>query len=295
MGLTEFDDSVIVFLFLQISYSSTAVILSDKNRFPTFMRTVPNDLYQTQAMARLLSDSGWNWVGVVITDGDYGRSALDNFVSQASDKAICVAFKQILPGSVISTEFQSAIRRAAGTILKNPKVKVIVSFTKPTHMLHLYEELRRQVSQREGLRSESMKRIWVASDGWSSAGFIRGQMKLGDIGNIVGFTFKSGNMSSFNRFLSGLEAGGQNLAGNISFLEFYTQLNASGNPDFKSNALQNLRVTNHADTIFSVEMAVSAIAHAVANLCHSRDGRRADTFQPWEVCVRKVSQPIYSA
>lgn len=242
------------------------------------MRTVPNDLYQTRAMTRLLSNNGWNWVGMVITDGDYGRSALDSFVSQASDKGICVAFKQIIPGSVISTEIQSALRRAARTILKNTKVKVIVSFAKPSHMLYLYEELRRQV-QREGQKSETMKRIWVASDSWSSSGFVNGQMELEDIGTIVGFTFKSGDLTSFNHYLSRLKA-----AGNIPFLdEFYTQLNASGQHDSNSKSLQNLGVTNHADTIFSVEMAVSAIAHAVADLCRGRDCRQAGAAQPWEV------------
>ncbi|XP_052350518.1 G-protein coupled receptor family C group 6 member A-like isoform X2 [Oncorhynchus keta] len=112
-------------LIPQISYASTAIILSDKIRFPAFLRTVPSDLYQTRAMVQLLSDSKWTWVGVVTTDGDYGRSALDSFVSQATASGICVAFKEILPNSLTSPDGESAFGQAAATLLGNPNVKVL--------------------------------------------------------------------------------------------------------------------------------------------------------------------------
>ncbi|XP_071393617.1 G-protein coupled receptor family C group 6 member A-like [Centroberyx affinis] len=273
----------------QISDSSTAVTLSDKTRFPAFMRTIPNDKYQTAAMVRLLSDYGWNWVGIIITDGDYGRSALDSFVSQASEKGICVAFKAVLPGPVTSHDVQSAIKQAAGTIHKNHKAKVIVSFAKSTHVMDIYKELRNQ-ALRAGQKIESVRRIWVASDSWStSTSVLQGQRwTLEDMGHVVGFTFKRGDPSSFNQYLSKLEAAGHDNIRNNSFLEeFYsTQLIANGDAGdtaLVSKAVEILREHTHAHTIFSVEMAVSAIAQAVASICRSRDCKRPGTVQPWEV------------
>ncbi|KAM7382334.1 hypothetical protein PAMP_002071 [Pampus punctatissimus] len=266
----------------QISYSSTAVILKDKSRFPAFMRTIPNDEHQTAAMVRLLSSYGWNWVGIVTTDGDYGRSALDNFVSQASEKGICVAFKSTLPLSVTSQDACLAISQTATTISKNPKVQVIVSFTKPTHMKYLYQELRNQTLA-AGQNMESMRRVWVASDSWSTSSSVLGKLTLNDIGHIIGFTFKSGNLSSFSEYLSGLEAAGHNYRGNNSFLqEFYMQVAdsiASGDTELVSKAVKSLR----EHTIHSVEMAVSAIAHAVASICRSRNCKTPGTLQPWQV------------
>lgn len=237
-------------------------------------------------MVSLLSTYSWNWVGIVITDGDYGRSALDHFVSQAAEKGICVAFKIILPQSVTNEDVCSVITQTAKTIRKNPKVQVIVSFAKATHMKHLYQELKNQ-TLRAGESMESMRRVWVASDSWSSSSSVKGNLTLKDMGHIVGFTFKSGNLSSFLEYLNRLEAGGHEYTGNNYFLqEFFRLLNTSkgfGDTELVSEGVNRLREQSHADTVFSVEMAVSAIAQAVASICRSRDCKTPDTVQPWEV------------
>ncbi|XP_034467944.1 G-protein coupled receptor family C group 6 member A-like [Hippoglossus hippoglossus] len=270
----------------QISYSSTAVILSDTSRFPSFLRTVPNDKHQTAAMVSLLHTYGWNWVGIVITDGDYGRSALEHFVSQASEKGICVAFKSILPQSVTSHDVCSDIRDAATTILNNPKVQVIVSFARSTQMRYLFQELKNK-TLRAGQNMESMRRVWVASDSWSSSNSVKVNATLRDIGYVVGFTFKSGDPSSIEDYLSRLEAAGHEFTRNNPFMkEFYLQLNVSkGFEDTKliSEAVKNLRKHTHASTILSVEMAVSAITQTVASVCRSRDCKTPGTMQPWEL------------
>ncbi|XP_068591225.1 G-protein coupled receptor family C group 6 member A [Cebidichthys violaceus] len=270
----------------QISYSSTAVILSDKSRFPAFMRTIPNDQHQTAAMVSLLSAYGWNWVGVVTTDGNYGKSALDHFVSQASEKGICVAFKSILPKSVTKQDVCSAILQTARTICRNPKVQVIVSFAKPTHMMYLYQELQHQTLT-AGRDMKTMRRVWLASDNWSSSSFVKGNISLEDIGHIMGFTFKSGDLSSFSEYLSRVETAGHDHMRNNPFMqEFYMQLNASkasGATELASEAVNRLREHTFAGTIFSVEMAVSAIAQAVVSICRSRDCKAPGRVQPWEV------------
>ncbi|KAF3840241.1 hypothetical protein F7725_018958 [Dissostichus mawsoni] len=269
-----------------ISYSSTAVTLSDKTRFPAFMRTIPNDRHQTAAMVSLLSTYGWTWVGVVTTDGNYGQSALENFVSQASKNGICVAFKSIIPQAVGSQDVRSAITQTARTIFENPEAQVIVSFAKPTLMVYLYQELKNQML-RGGRDRKSMRRVWVASDSWSSSSSVKENIHLEDMGHVLGFTFKSGDLSSFNEYLSRLEAAGHDDTGDNVFLqEFYTQLNASegyGDTELVSKAVETLREHTHAGTIFSVEMAVSAIAQALVSVCRNRDCRTPGTVQPWEL------------
>ncbi|KAK2815413.1 hypothetical protein Q5P01_025880 [Channa striata] len=270
----------------QISYSSTAAILSDKSRFPAFMRTIPNDEYQTAAMASLLSTFGWNWVGIVTTDGDYGRSALDSFVSQASKKGICVAFRSVLPQSVTRQDVSSAITQTATTILENPKAQVILSFAKPTHMMYLYQELNNQMLEAEqGMKS--MRRVWVASDSWSSSSSVKGNLTLNDIGHVVGFTFKSGDLSSFSDYLSRMEAAGYDSKGNNPFLqELYTQLKSvegARDSELALKAVNALRQYTQPNTILSVEMAVSAIAQAVASVCRDKDCKTPGTVEPWQV------------
>lgn len=261
------------------------MLLSDKTHFPAFLRTIPNDNHQTMAMITLLSHYGWSWVGIITTDGSYGLSALAHFVSQASEKGICVAFKSILPQSVSSNDTSSAISRTARTIYENPKVQVIVSFAKPSHMLFLYHQLKSTMPKPGG--TGLMRRVWVASDSWSTSSLVYGNLTLEDIGYVMGFTFKSGDTSSFNKYLERLETPGENIGNNPFLQELYMDVNAttvsSGQDEVVSEALRSLREHLHADLIFSVEMAVSAIAQAVATICRSRDCKTPGQVQPWQV------------
>ncbi|RVE62177.1 hypothetical protein OJAV_G00154520 [Oryzias javanicus] len=270
----------------QISYASTAVILSDKNRFPAFMRTIPNDEHQTSAMVTLLSTYNWTWVGVVTTDGDYGRSALENFATEAAENGICVAFRLVLPESVTNPNIQSSIRNTAETIYNNPKVQVIVSFAKPTHMVYLYKELQYQML-RAGQSQKSMRRLWVASDSWASSSSARGNLSLEEIGQVVGFTFKKGNLASFESYLDRLGSGELSFKAKDRLIqELYTQLNDSKgytDSELASKAASILKESTQADTIFSIELAVSAIAQAVASICRSRECKSPGAVQPWEV------------
>ncbi|KAJ0066245.1 hypothetical protein NL108_004151 [Boleophthalmus pectinirostris] len=258
----------------QISYSSTASILSDKTRFPAFLRTIPNDEHQTGAMVSLLSSFRWSWVGVVTMDGDYGRSALDNFLWQSADEQICVAFKSIIPGSTSNQNIYAAIRQTALTIYNNPKVKVIVSFAKPTIMQFLFEELKRQTLA-AGDSVETMRRVWIASDSWSSMDL----KNVEEVGHVVGFHFKRGNMEHFLNFLSREEVSGQGegAESNPDLKRFYSMINA------EKGEGRSLRPEIHADAVFTVQMAVLAIVHAAMKMCHHNDCKTPGAVQPWQL------------
>lgn len=255
---------------MQISYASTATILSDKSRFPAFMRTVPNDQHQTRAMVKLLKDRNWNWVGIVITDGDYGRSAMESFVSQAAQEGICVAFKEVLPDSLMDQEkLKLSINRTLNTIVNNPKVKVVVSFAKSSQMKMIFKGLNGKVSD---------KRVWVASDNWSTAKDILKEVNLKDIGDVLGFTFKSCNVSVFAQYIMDLQVGSENELN--SFLKEFLREPHVGNITV---AVKELNTNFISDMVFSIQLAVGAVAKAVAELCVKQQCKNQTAVQPWEV------------
>lgn len=257
---------------MQISYASTASILSDKSRFPAFMRTVPNDEYQTHAMVQLLKDNKWTWVGIIITDGDYGRSAMESFVKHTESEGICVAFKAILPDSLADQQkLNTHINKTLNIIEKNTKVNVVVSFAKSSQMKLLFHGLRG--------RNVSNNKVWVASDNWSTAKNILKDVNLSDIGNILGFTFKSGNVTAFHQYLKDLKFESEAKMNN-SFLEEFLKQPDIGNA---ANAVQKLIKDTYLDMVFRVQMAVRAIANAVAELCVKRQCKTPSAIQPWEV------------
>ncbi|XP_026107879.1 G-protein coupled receptor family C group 6 member A-like [Carassius auratus] len=255
----------------QISYASTATILSDKSRFPAFMRTVPNDEYQTHAMVKLLKDNKWTWVGIIITDGDYGRSAMESFVKNTETEGICVAFKAILSDSLGDEQkLNIQINNTVDIIEKNTKVNVVISFAKASQMMLLFQ----------GLHSRNVSnKIWVASDNWSTAKHILKDVNLSDIGNVLGFTFKSGNVTTFHQYLTNLQFESEAELKNPFLEEFFKQ------PDIgnATNAIQNLIKNKDLDMVFSVQMAVSAIANAVAELCVKKQCKTTTAIQPWEL------------
>ncbi|XP_039915453.1 G-protein coupled receptor family C group 6 member A isoform X3 [Hirundo rustica] len=109
-------------LIPQVSPASSAEILSDKIRFPSFFRTIPSDFHQTRAMTHLIYESGWNWIGVIATDDDNGRFALESFGVQAMVNNVCIAFKEMLPAYLSDSTFHTKVDRAIEKIVKETRL-----------------------------------------------------------------------------------------------------------------------------------------------------------------------------
>lgn len=234
------------------------------------MRTVPTDEYQTRAMVKLLKDNKWTWVGIIITDGDYGRSAMESFVKHTETEGICVAFKAILPDSLANEQnLNTSINKTVDIIEKNPKVNVVVSFAKSSQMNLLFERLLS--------KNVSNNKVWVASDNWSTAKDILKNVNLSDIGTVLGFTFKSGNVTPFQQYLKDLQS--EDKMSN-SFLNEFLKETDIGNA---AKAVQELLKNTFSDMVFSIQMAVSAITNAVAELYVTRQWNTSTPIQPLEV------------
>ncbi|KAM4816927.1 G-protein coupled receptor family C group 6 member A isoform X3 [Urocitellus parryii] len=126
-------------LIPQVSYESTAEILSDKIRFPSFLRTVPSDFYQTKAMAHLIQKSGWNWIGIITTDDDYGRLALDTFAIQAAANNVCIAFKEVFPAFLSDNTIEVRINQTLEKIIAEAQLLDVlknVTFTDGGNSFH---------------------------------------------------------------------------------------------------------------------------------------------------------------
>ena len=99
------------FLF-QVSHFATCACLSDKTQYPTFFRTIPSDQFQAEALAKLVKQFGWTWIGAVRSRSDYGNNGMASFLRAAQKEGICVEYSE----SIFRTDPQSKIQQVADVI-----------------------------------------------------------------------------------------------------------------------------------------------------------------------------------
>ncbi len=63
----------------QISYASSSPTLSDRDKYPYFMRVVPSDANQGKALAELAAAFGWKKGAAISTDDTYGTGVIQVF------------------------------------------------------------------------------------------------------------------------------------------------------------------------------------------------------------------------
>lgn len=79
--------------------------LSDRRKFSNFFRTIPSDVYQARAMARLAMRFHWNWIGAVAVNTDYGRLAIQVVYTVCS---VCFGYWK-LSENVLRVSFVSCL------------------------------------------------------------------------------------------------------------------------------------------------------------------------------------------
>jgi len=75
----------------QVSYASTSTVFSNRHLYRSFLRTVPSDKYQAQAIAEVLKHFDWTYVTAFASDDEYGRDGLDELRKRSKELDICFA------------------------------------------------------------------------------------------------------------------------------------------------------------------------------------------------------------
>ncbi|XP_047430336.1 G-protein coupled receptor family C group 6 member A-like [Mugil cephalus] len=259
----------------QISFGSTSGFLSDKVRFPSFMRTVPEDDHQARAIVEILRSYQWTWIGVITTDSDYGRYAFERLRYHADKNNICFAYTSILPGVLNHHAVYDDIDSTAKTIAENRNVSVIVSFAKPYHMMYLFNNLLRKPEGRE--------KVWVCSDNWSQSSLVLNlkNSSLKDVGTVFGITLKSGNTSNMMQYLDNLDINPDHHKNNTFLYDFLKEKWESDSGEI-SSATEELKSSIYPYAVLSIDLALKAIVRAVSDLCTERDCRTR-RLQPLEL------------
>lgn len=88
-------------------------------------------------MIQILKHFGWIWVGLLVSDDDYGLNVARSFKSDLAQSGVgCLAFSEVLPWDSDPSELRKIVQ-----LIRTSTARVVMVFAHEFHMIHLMEEV----------------------------------------------------------------------------------------------------------------------------------------------------------
>ncbi|XP_058481376.1 extracellular calcium-sensing receptor [Solea solea] len=274
-----------------ISHSATCACLSNRRDYPSFFRTIPSDIYQSKALAKLVKHFGWTWVGAIRTNSDYGNGGMATFLEAAKKEGVCVEYSVAIYRTDPRKRFLEVV-----DIIKKSTSKVIVAFADGTDLDILIKELHAQ--NVTGLQ-------WVGSEGWITYRYIASPVNYAVVQGAVGFAALNAHIPGLQEFL--VDSRPSTTPGDRGLLELWekvfsctltphaeTQGSVAACTGKESLRDTNTRFTDVSDAslLNNVYKATYAVGHALHMLFTCKDGQGPfenntcadrENIQSWQV------------
>uniref|UniRef100_A0A665T1J8 Olfactory receptor C family, u1 n=1 Tax=Echeneis naucrates TaxID=173247 RepID=A0A665T1J8_ECHNA len=270
-----------------VSYFATCTCLTDKNVYPSFLRTVPSDIFQVRGLVQLVTFLDWLWVGTVGSMDDYSQYGIQAFTNQFRQQGGCVAFHLTVPKSPTRGQIEELADR-----LQSLTARVIVVFATEGQLLKLLLELaQRNVT---GIQ-------WVASEAWVTASLLTSPDFHLLLEGTLGFSFPGVTIPGLEEFLLNVRPSPEPQTEFVNM--FWEEL---FDCNFENNSWsfpvctgsEDLRYTDSSYTdvsqvriSYSVYKAVYAIAHALHNLLNCDSVPVSVCSAPCPSGSRQASRP----
>ncbi|XP_075715693.1 extracellular calcium-sensing receptor-like [Rhinoderma darwinii] len=141
------------FRYPQISTFSSISLLSNRNVFSSFFRTVSSDKVQSIGLARLILSFGWTWIGLVALDNDYGFQGIQPIREEIVKAGACVAFMEYIRLGQPDFNAPHIVK-----VIKESTAKVVVVFANDVEFIVICNEM---------VKQNVTGRIFIGNAGWS--------------------------------------------------------------------------------------------------------------------------------
>ncbi|XP_078515264.1 extracellular calcium-sensing receptor-like [Lissotriton helveticus] len=178
------------FHYPQISHSAVLSTLSDKVKFPSFLRTVPGNTFQNIALARLIGHFRWTWVGMIISDDEVGLQGGQEIRKVNEENGGCVAFIEKMHLLYSKERVLKVLER-----IRRHSVKVIIVHSAEMHIKLLLETIYAQ---------NVVHKVWVFSALFAMTPGIFANQAWKILNGTLGLVPSTGAMPGFEAFLYNL-------------------------------------------------------------------------------------------
>ncbi|XP_041419764.1 vomeronasal type-2 receptor 116 [Xenopus laevis] len=108
-----------------ISYGSRDPKFNNRAQFPSFYRTIPDELSEIYAIVRLIKHFGWKWVGLIVSDDKTQPLAGKNLEREMKKDGVCLAFFLRINSDSMASSDSMKIKKT----LRSSSANVIVILT----------------------------------------------------------------------------------------------------------------------------------------------------------------------
>ena len=138
----------------QVSYASSSAILSNRDRYGFFYRTIPPDNLQARAMIDILLRFRWTFVSTIFSRNPYGQPGIDAFQTLASKDGICIDLNEGIGADYSGQQYDDLINR-----LIRSQANVVVIFAS--------QDIAQNILTRIANTTSATRFMFIASDAWA--------------------------------------------------------------------------------------------------------------------------------
>ncbi|GAA6088687.1 taste receptor type 1 member 1, partial [Tachysurus ichikawai] len=253
------------FLMPEISYEASNELLSNRQLYPSFFRTIPSDKNQVKAMLEILVRYNWTWIALLGSDNSYGLQGMLSLSQQASDYNICIAYQAVIPS--LSADTQQRMQNIVKNIIKT-KVNTVVVFSSKRIARGFFHFV---------IQQNVTGKVWIGSEDWSVANLVSQIPGISTIGTVLGVSVKYTIFNGFQDFVK------QAITKPTS-----NSLSAMSLPCLQDSYLYGMAQYNLSEydisSSFNVYRAVYAVAQALHQslMCDYEKCQNTE-IQPWQL------------
>ena len=251
-----------VFGVPQISYSALTGLLSNKDVYNYFFRTVPPDSFFAAALVNILKRLDWTYVSIVYSTVTWSETIAREVEKSLKKSNICIAKYLILVRFPQENDFDNVIERLVGDD-KQPIVVVLLTIQRDCRGL-LNAKKRNQCSRRL---------FFVGSHGWSNREDItNGFEKIAD--GTLSFGHRNEQIPDFEKYFQSLRFNNSDRNDNKWIGEYWQETNKCKLQNFSVPTSYTAKCSgdepnaNYKDlaAVHVVINAVQSMANALDNL-----------------------------